>query len=227
MKALPFLNLYTSIQQADFKKLLNGRSYLIVQGQMIFEKDGEVFITTIDNDGDDFTVEDYMALPEGAPFELINGKLVYMVSPFNAHHQVSMNLSIYIGTFVKKNKLGVVRAAPFDVHFDENNIYQPDLMFISNERKEILEKWVKGAPDFIIEILSDRTRRRDEGEKMETYGKYGVREYWLINPEKQTVEVFHNKNGNMEPQQKFEKKGTLQSLAIEGFTIQLTDIFEA
>ena len=226
MTASPFLNLYTSIQQADFKKLLKGRNFLLVQGQMIFEKDGEIFLTTIDDDRDDFTAEDYMALPEGAPFELINGKLVYMASPLNTHQQVSMNLSIYIGTFVKQSKIGVVRAAPFDVHFDERNIYQPDLMFISNERKDILQNWVKGAPDFIVEIISRSTKSRDEGEKMKTYGEHGVREYWLINPDKHTVEVFRNENGEMVSKQKFENEGTIQSLAIEGFSIQLTEIFE-
>ncbi len=226
MTAFQTLNLYTSIQQADFKKLLNGRDYLIIQGQMIFEKDGEVFITTIDNKRDDFTVEDYMALPEGAPFELINGKLVYMPSPFNAHQQVSMSLSFHISLYVRKNKIGVVRAAPFDVHFDENNIYQPDLLFISNERKAILQDWVKGAPDFIVEIISFGTKSRDKGEKMKTYGQHGVREYWLIDPDKKTVEVFHNEEGKMVSKQKLETEGTIESLAIEGFSIQLSEVFE-
>lgn len=226
MAVFQTLNLYTSIQQADFKKLLNGRDYLIIQGQMIFEKDGEVFITTIDDKRDDFTAEDYMALPEGAPFELINGKLVYMPSPFNDHQQVSMSLSFHISLHVRKNKTGVVRAAPFDVHFDENNIYQPDLMFISNERKYILQDWVKGAPDFIVEIISFGTKSRDKGAKMKTYGQHGVREYWLIDPDKRTVEVFHNEKGKMVSKQKFENEGTIESIAIEGFSIRLSEIFE-
>ncbi|MBI5914775.1 MAG: Uma2 family endonuclease [Bacteroidetes bacterium] len=226
MIAFSVLNLYTAIQQADFKKLLNGRDFLVVQGQLIFEKEGEVFITTIENNRDDFTVEDYMALPEGAPFQLINGKLVYMSSPKSSHQTASINLASYLNMFVKKNKLGRAFHAPFDVHLDEKNIYQPDLMFISNERMGILGDWVKGAPDFIVEILSWSTKLKDEGEKMENYGKYGVQEYWLIDPEKQTVEVYHNNNGVLILKEKFEKQGTLQSLAVAGFSVQLSDIFE-
>lgn len=226
MIAFPLLNVYTSIHQADFKKLLNGQDFLVIRGQLIFEKEGEVFITTIENDRDDFTVEDYAALPEGAPFQLINGKLVYMSSPKKNHQQVSMNLAVSIGAFVKNNKLGKVFHAPFDVHLDKQNIYQPDLLFVSKERQDIIEDWVKGAPDFVIEILSWSTKLKDEGEKMESYGKFGVREYWLVDPAKQWVEVYQNNDGKLVLKEKFEKTGTLHSLTIEGLSLQLSNIFE-
>ncbi|MEM1122014.1 MAG: hypothetical protein AAGJ18_16295, partial [Bacteroidota bacterium] len=80
--AFPLLNLYTSIYQADFKKLIGGRSYIVLGNQIIFEKEDEIFVTVIDKNRTDFTKKDYMALPENAPYELINGKLQYMPSPF-------------------------------------------------------------------------------------------------------------------------------------------------
>ncbi len=78
MPSLPFLNLFSTIQQVDFSKLLEARNYLVIAGQIIFEKDGTIVMTTIDEDRTDFTKEDYMALPENAPYELLNGKLHYM-----------------------------------------------------------------------------------------------------------------------------------------------------
>jgi Uma2 family endonuclease len=226
MTAIPFLNLYTAIRQADFEKLLKGKSFVMLQGQIIFEKDGEVFITTIDETLDDFTVEDYMALPEGAPFELINGKLVYMPSPNNAHQNSSNNLATHLTFHVKRHKLGFVRTAPLDVHLGKNNVFQPDLMFISNERKDILKDWVYGAPDFIVEILSPGTHQKDRGEKMETYARHGVKEYWLIEPYEQFLEVYINKDGMMHLQQQFKKTGTVRSAFVPGFSIALPDIFE-
>ncbi len=222
----PLLNLYTSIHQADFKKLLRGRNYMVLDGQIIFEKKGEVFITTIDENRNDFTVEDYRALPENAPFELINGKLYYMPSPFDNHQKVSINLSSFLNFHVKKYKLGIVRTAPFDVHFGEKNIYQPDIFYISNKRKAILKKFVYGAPDFIVEILSEGTKSKDFGEKKEIYESKNVLEYWVIEPDKETLEVFQNRNKELISIQKYTKKETVTSLVIKGFAIDLVDIFE-
>jgi Uma2 family endonuclease len=80
---------------------------------------------------------------------------------------------------IKKSKAGKIRFAPLDVHFDKKNIFQPDLLFISNERKEIIQRFIQGAPDLIGEILSSN-RSHDLGEKKEVYGKYNVLEYWAI-----------------------------------------------
>ncbi len=226
MTVNPVLNLYTSIQKADFKKLLKGKQFVILQGQMIFEKEGEIFITTIDENRTDFTEDDYMALPEGAPFELINGKLIYMPSPNNTHQNVSNNLASYLTRHVKENKLGIVRTAPRDVHLGKDNIFQPDLMFISNERKQILKEWVYGSPDFIVEILSPGSKQKDRGEKMEAYAKHGVQEYWLIEPYEHLVETYINKDGKMQLQGKFEKHGTIKSPVIPTFEIELSTIFE-
>ncbi len=221
-----FLNLYTHIQQADFKKLLKGRSFVVFQGQLVFEKDGEIFITIIEESRNDFTVEDYLALPENAPYELINGKLVYMPSPKSTHQIVSINLSTLLNLHVRKNKLGKVLTAPMDVHFSKDNVYQPDILFISNARMSILQEFVLGAPDFIVEILSTGTKGKDEGEKMTSYSKYGVREYWLVDPLEKTVETFLNKNDKMILTNKVEEKGTITSQTISGFSIELEEIFE-
>ena len=226
MISFPLLNVMTTIQTADFSKLINGKGYVVVAGQIIFEKEGQFYITTIDEDRDDFTVEDYMALPEGAPFELLNGKLHYMPSPFRKHQIISINLSSFLNIHVKKNRLGQVLAAPMDVHFGEKNIVQPDILFVSNDRKNILKKYVEGAPDFIVEILSFGTKANDIGDKKKLYGKKGVLEYWIIDPEKETIEVFKNQSKKLVAHKKYQKNDNLKSLIIKGFSIDLIDIFE-
>lgn len=222
----PILNLFTSIQQADFKSLLKGKPYLLLQGQLIFEKGGEIFITTIDENRNDFTVEDYLALPEGAPFELINGKLTHMPSPKDPHQQVSINLSTFLNFHVRKHKLGLVRTAPMDVHLAKNNILQPDILFIASENKHILKDYVYGAPDFIVEILSPGTQDKDRGEKMEAYGSFGVKEYWLIDAYEKRLEIFQNKNAKLIKQREIQNSGTIESFVIKDFTFELSDLFD-
>lgn len=225
MISYPFLNLMTTVQAADFSKLTKGKGYAVVCGQIIFEKDGEFYITTIDEDRNDFTVVDYMLLPEGAPFELLNGKLSYMPSPFRKHQIIAGNLTAYLIFHVKKYKLGQVLPAPMDVHFGKKNIVQPDLIFVSKDRKSILKNHVKGAPDFIVEILSFGTRDKDLGEKKALYGKNKVLEYWIIDPEEMTIKVFKNKNKKLVPHKKYTKKEIIKSLVIKGFEMEVAEIF--
>ena len=197
MISLPLLNVMTTVQTADFSKLINGKGYVVVSGQIIFEKEGQFYITTIDEERDDFTIEDYMLLPEGAPFELLNGKLHYMPSPFRKHQVISMNLSAALHFYVKKNKLGQVLPASIDVHLGEKNIVQPDIIYVSNDRSKLLKDYVEGAPDFLIEILSSGTKKKDIGEKKALYGQENVLEYWIIDPNNETVEVFKNQKKKM------------------------------
>lgn len=226
MPSLPLLNLFSTIQQVDFSKLLEARNYLVIAGQIIFEKDGNIVMTTIDEERTDFTKEDYMALPENAPYELLNGKLHYMPSPFRKHQIVSMNLSAALHFHVKKNKLGQVLAAPMDVHFGKKNIVQPDIIFVSNNRKSILKKFVEGAPDFLVEILSYGTKDKDFGEKKALYGKKGVLEYWVIDPDTETVEVFKKNKSVLISDKKYQQKDTIKSIIIKGFQMEVSDIFE-
>jgi len=136
------------------------------------------------------------------------------------------NLHLLIGAYVKRQKLGFVGLAPLDVHFDEENVFQPDLLFIANERMNILKKWVYGAPDLAVEILSKGTAKIDRTDKLEICGKYGVREYWLIDPNKQAIELYHLKGETLHLSQKIQKQGLIESIAVAGFSFELKDLFE-
>ena len=134
------------------------------------------------------TVEDFKKLPEGAPFELIEGHLVKELSPEYLHQKVSMHLSSDLHQFVKAKDLGEVLAAPMDVYLDEENIFQPDILFIAKENLSLIEKdGLHGPPDIVVEILSPSNAYHDVSTKLRIYEKYGVKEYFIIDPPSKDV----------------------------------------
>ena len=131
----------------------------------------------------DYTYEDYRNLPEGAPYQLIEGELILTPSPMPYHQEISRELGFRLLTFVKKNDLGHVFYAPLDVYFSERDVYQPDILFIEKDRRKIIGKTkIEGSPDIVMEILSPSTAYYDLRKKFRVYAKQGVREYWIVDP---------------------------------------------
>ncbi|MFN0047991.1 MAG: Uma2 family endonuclease [Cytophagales bacterium] len=160
------------------------------------------------------SVEDYMNLPEGGKYQLIDGEIIEMASPIEKHQDLSGEIFAKLFLHTKKNILGKVFSAPFDVHFDEENIFQPDILFVSNERIEIIKKWIYGAPDVVIEILSPTTAYFDSHRKFHTYEKYGVKEYFLVNPEDMEV-VGYKPDANGKYKEYFREYNLLKSEAMD------------
>ena len=215
---------HTNSVAADLEQLLYGRTFYTVGNQILYHSKGKLVITQISEDSE-YTVNDYMQLPEGAPYQLINGKLILMASAKFNHQEISFNLTLEIGTFVKQNKLGKVVTAPMDVHFDEKNIFQPDILFVSIKRKAIIKDWIMGAPDFVVEILSKSTAKFNKTKKMKVYGEYEVIECWIVNLNDQNIEVYHNQNKQMQLAQTAQKTDKITSKAIEGFELSVSSIF--
>ncbi len=221
----PSSSSHSLFQNITLQQLLGGRKYRMIGDQMLFEKEGIYYLTTIDYQRK-YTIAEYAELPESAPFQLIQGKLIYMPSPKDIHQKVLGDLYVQVYMHVKKNQLGEVRFAPLDVHFDKENVLQPDLLFVSVSRKEIIQDFVQGAPDLVVEILSKGTKKVDEETKMKIYGKHNVLEYWLIHPVKKWVKVFENRDCKMVEVQVLEEKGCLESKAVAGFVLEVEDLFE-
>ena len=170
------------------------------------------------------TVKDYKKLPEGSPYQLIEGELVMSPVPKPIHQIVSGNLFEALRKFLKDK--GILLYAPVDVYLDEENAFQPDLLFISEERKDILkEDGVYGAPDLVVEILSPSTAYYDLRKKKEVYERTGVKEYWIVDPEMKSVEVYVNEEGKFRLFQELKEKGSIRSQIIEGLSIPLENIF--
>ena len=137
-----------------------------------------------------FTYLDYKNAPEDKRYELLDGELVILPSPPTIYQDVSINLMSLLWTFVKERGLGEVCISPLDVVLSDTDVVQPDILFVSNERMDIItEDNIQGAPDLVIEILSPSTAERDRTFKRSLYARHGVREYWLVDPGARSVEV--------------------------------------
>lgn len=173
-----------------------------------------------------YTAEDYMLLEEGAPFQLINNDLVMSPSPLIIHQDILFALSETIVLYNIKEPKGKWLYAPMDVRFDEGNVLQPDIFFISEERKaEIVKERIEGAPDLIIEILSPSNAYYDLRQKKDIYEKYGVKEYIIIDPIAQNADLYALKDGAYYLHQKAQKPEQLNSLILPGLAFDLNKIF--
>ncbi len=173
-----------------------------------------------------FTYQEYRHLPEDKRYELIEGELYMTPSPQEAHQRFSWRLQFQLGKFIEEKNLGYIYDAPMDVYLSEFNVVQPDLMFIARERKGIIKKdFIQGAPDLVVEILSPSTSSRDQIMKKQLYGKFGVVEYWIVDPEAKTIEILSQGNTGLETLRVFHEKMTLETALPPGFTLQIASIF--
>lgn len=131
--------------------------------------------------------EIWESLPEGTLCQIINNTLVMSPAPIDDHQKILGSLFSKFLVFVEENNLGEVRISPYDVHFDEENIFQPDMFFISTQNAHKINKHLYGAPDLIIEVLSPSNKRYDKEDKKDVYEKYGVKEYFTIEPSDKSV----------------------------------------
>lgn len=139
-----------------------------------------------------YTAEDYWNLPDGQRAELIDGRLYAMAPPSFTHQKIVLQLSLAISNYISKNKGNCeVVPAPFAVNlFADDEIYvEPDISVICDKSK-ITEKCCKGAPDWIIEVVSPGSRKMDYNIKNGKYAEAGVREYWIVDPEKKRTTIY-------------------------------------
>ena len=172
------------------------------------------------------TFKDYERLtpPDNGNYELHNGKIIFMASPIEAHQTVAFKLTLQLGNHIVARKLGKLLFAPMDVIFNPNDTFQPDILFISNERVHIIDRQVKGAPDFIIEILSDTNTSKEMSYKKYVYESTGVKEYWVINIIKQTITQYENVEGEFLLRKVARLNESLTSFVIDKFELQVNDI---
>lgn len=143
------------------------------------------------------TYAEYRALPERmTKCELVHGELREEMTGANTTHQrISRRLFAQLYPFVARQKRGEIFYAPYDVHLSDDLVYQPDLLFVSVENQaRIGEGEVQGPPDLVVEILPESSKRIDRQEKFINYALFGVREYWLVHPEAELIEVYVLRN---------------------------------
>ncbi len=144
----------------------------------------------------EYTIEDYYALPDERRAELIDGVIYDMSSPSFVHQGVAGEVFLQIANFIRDNKGEcIARIAPVDVRLDCDNktIVQPDVLVICDKSK--IKRWgIMGAPDFVLEVLSESTKRKDSLTKISKYAAAGVREYWIIDPDNKKLLIHDFEN---------------------------------
>lgn len=179
-----------------------------------------------------YTYADYLTWQFTEMVEIIKGKVLKMTPATLSNHQsVSMNLCGEIAPFLKRQKCKVF-SAPFDVRFvkmlqeeEVTTVVQPDICVICDPSK-IDKRGCLGAPDFIIEIVSESTRKRDIKDKFELYQEFGVKEYWIVFPLDQIIEVFVLENEKYVSQGKYMNDDVISVFTLPGLEINLEDIFD-
>lgn len=140
--------------------------------------------------------EVWESLPEGTRAQIIEKHLIMSPPPSDSHQKLLIDLILQIGNYLKLNTLGVLRSAPYGVYFNEENILEPDLSFISNENlHKIKENGLHGAPDLVVEILSPSTAQYDRHQKKKVYEHHGVKEYWIVDPDNKKAEGYFLEEG--------------------------------
>ena len=145
------------------------------------------------------TIDDLTALPDdGNTYELIEGELIVSSAPTLKHQFVITNLLFCLMLYLQDNPIGRVTTTP-GVIFDRHNGVIPDIVFLTNEQLERVgaEAHIKLAPALAVEVVSPgrENARRDRVRKLRVYGKFGVGEYWIADPEARTVEIYRPAGG--------------------------------
>jgi len=135
------------------------------------------------------TYHDYARIPSDRNrYELWEGEIQVTPAPGTAHQQVIVNLTALLVNHVRQHQLGRVLIAPCDVLLSDITVVQPDILFVSRERHAIVQpKYVQGAPDLVIEVLSPSTAQTDRHVKRQLYARYGVPHYWILDLKQRTA----------------------------------------
>lgn len=176
------------------------------------------------------TGADYMKLTppshRGVRYQLIEGELVKMAGASQSHQRFIGELFFSMRLQIELGSNGEIYLPPFDVYVDEHNTFQPDLLFVSARRREILgERGVTGSPDLVVEVLSESTRQRDLNVKLPVYARNGVREAWLADLSAETVSKYVGDGRSMTLVQVYAANDVLTSEAMPGVAVELGPIF--
>ena len=178
------------------------------------------------------TGADYMKLTppshRGVRYQLIEGELIKMAGPNDPHQVFTGRFYIQLTLQTDALDIGETRVAPYDVAIDEHNTFQPDVLFVSNERRHVFDDvnhGINGAPDVVVEVLSQSTRNRDLEVKLPVYARNGVREMLAVDLSAESVAKYVGDGQSMTLARVYGSDDVLTSDAIPGVAIDLGPIF--
>jgi Uma2 family endonuclease len=175
----------------------------------------------------DLTYRDYLALPDERRYELLEGELCMVPSAGFFHQTIARNLTFLLCQHVKAYDLGVILDAPMEVVLSPHDVVQPDILFIGKARREIItESNIQGAPDLVIEIVSATHRERDLLVKKALYARFGVGEYWVVDPDNRTIEQLLQTGDIFTSRGLFSPDDTMQTELLPGLILAVAHAFD-
>ncbi len=169
---------------------------------------------------------DYLTTPEDKRCELLDGELFATPAPNEAHQRTQAELGYHLMAFVKTRGLGRIYYSSTDVVLSDIDVVQPDLLFVSDERRHIITPDnIQGPPDLMVEILSPSTAERDRGYKRALYAQYGVKEYWVVGTDAGVITVLLLGEEGYEVVDTFGEGDTLASPTLAGFSLEVDELF--
>lgn len=174
-----------------------------------------------------FTYDDYLSLPDdGRRYEVMEGELCVTPAPVPRHQEIQTWLASLLIVHVRNHSLGKVYTAPIDVVLSMVDIVQPDILFIAKDRLQtVARKNIVGTPDLIVEILSLGSSERDRVNKLALYERYALPEYWIVDPDAQTIEVYLLTAGRLAKVETLKMGDQLRARQIPGLVLKVAEIF--
>ena len=175
-----------------------------------------------------YTYDELVAeMPESnLPCELWDGEVIMSPAPSFYHQKIVIRFSHALYNWVFSRNLGEVVNGPIDMVLSPHRVTQPDVVFIARDRLNIITKTINGPVDLAAEVISLGDRNRDRIEKRDLYEQYGIKEYWLVDPEAKTVEVLHLENGRYQLFMRATLGETASSKLLQGFVIAVTSLLQ-
>lgn len=175
-----------------------------------------------------FTYKEYCTLPEGARYQLVEGDLVMSPAPSRRHQEIVQRILFALYAFVQSKGWGKVYASPIDVILSDEDVPQPDIVYVSNSRSSILvPEGIRGGPDLCVEVLSPGSEKLDRGAKRLLYARHDVVEYWIVDPDANRVEVYRLQEDPSTPERALSSAETLTTRLLPGFSMILSEVFAA
>jgi Uma2 family endonuclease len=174
-----------------------------------------------------FTYEEYRALPETGPrYQLVDGELIMSPAPTPWHQRILLRLLRALAEHVERYGAGEVLCAPVDVILSDEDVYQPDIIFVSSARKAIIANdGIRGVPDLCVEVLSPSTRDLDLKTKRRAYARYELPELWIVDPDANTLLLFRLQEDPDNAVAVLTARDTLTTPMLPGFAMKLDKVF--
>jgi len=165
---------------------------------------------------------------DGRQYELYDGEVIVVPSPFPRHQRVASNIEDILRDY-ESAAGGLTFHAPLDIVLSEHNVVQPDLLYFREERRGLVKDWeaTRAAPDLAVEVLSRSTEARDRGRKMELLARFGVVEYWIVDPARNTLEIYVRRDAAYERAVAADDRAAVTSPTLRGLSFTTSRVFAA